>query len=412
MATDTKLIQLQEHEESPPLTLDIRERDRIKEALGKAVIQPVDGKDNQYTINPRNTVGIIRLDNLVIEIKPKIPFKRVLFLVAYSLDPKYWDEFLVEVDNAETLHEAIAIPFTRFVEKATRRHVLHAYRSNEDSISGIRGRVRLEDQLRKHMRLTTPVEVSYDELTPDIDENRMLLAAAERLLRLRRLDPMTTQTLRRVVQRLSEVQLMRYRKNNLPAIPINRLNKHYENPLTLARLILSDASLELDFGNTSSFGILLDMAKVFENFVHVALKENLSLSEKQFPQGKVLHLDSNDVLKLKPDFSWWENKECEVIGDIKYKKNLGDERKGKEPDIYQLLAYTTAANLNEGFLIYADTEENPEPTSHEIRHTDKTLHIETLNLVGEGQEILQRVEQIAEKVKQTKLEGGQLELVG
>jgi len=402
MTDDVREIELQEWEDSDPVQLDSGERDRIKQALKNPMIQPVSDKDNEYKINPRNNVGILRLDNLILNIKPKIPFERVIFLVAYSLKMDYWRDPIVDLGNAKSLHEAIAIPFAHFAEKATRRHIIHSYRSHEDTIAGVRGRIRLEDQLRKHMRLTTPVEVSYDELTSDTNENRMLLAAAERLLHLRRLDPETTQTLRRIVQRFPEVQKVRYRKNNLPVIPITRLNKRYERSLALARLILGDETLELGPSSTSSSGMLFNMEKVFENFVHIALMEALELNPQEFPpnaQSKSLHLDSNQNLKLKPDFSWWENNECKVVGDIKYKKNLGDERKGKEPDIYQLLAYTTATNLNEGFLIYADTEDNPDPVSHEIPFADKTLHIETLNLVGENYEILDRVQALAEKIK-------------
>ena len=147
-------------------------------------------------------MGIVRIDNLVIDIKPKIPFERILFLVAYALKPDYWQHQIVQLGNANSLHEAIAIPFARFAEKATRRNVLHSYRTYDDTIAGIKGRLRLDDQLRRHMRLTTPVEVSYDDLSSDTDENRLLLAACERLLRLRRLDKETTQMLRRVVHRL------------------------------------------------------------------------------------------------------------------------------------------------------------------------------------------------------------------
>jgi 5-methylcytosine-specific restriction enzyme subunit McrC len=413
MAEKIREIELQEYQDSNPIALDGTERDHIKEALKTAMIQPVSGKDNEYTINPRNNVGIIRIDDLVLNIKPKIPFERVIFLVAYSLKMEYWRDPLVDLSNAKTLHEAIAIPFAHFAEKATRRHILHSYRSYDDTIAGVKGRIRLEDQLRKNMGLSTPVEVSYDELTSDTDENRILLAAAERLLHLRRLDPDTTQMLRRIVQRLPEVQKVRYRKNDVPVIPITRLNKRYEKPLALARLILGDETLELGPSNTSSSGMLFDMAKVFENFVHVALMEALKLNDKEFPpnaQRKSLYLDSSHTLKLKPDLSWWEHNECKVVGDIKYKKNLGDDRKGKEPDIYQLLAYTTATNLNEGFLIYADTEENPEPASHKIRYAGKTLHIETLNLSGEDHQILNRIQVLAEKIKRAKSNDGKLQL--
>ena len=147
------------------------------------------------------------------------------------------------------------------------------------------------------------------------------------------------------------------------------------------------------------------MANVFEDFVHAALKESLKLHDRSFPPNakrKSLYLDQDKTLRLRPDFSWWEDDICKAVGDIKYKKSVGHEKKGKEPDIYQLLAYTTATDLDEGFLIYADTEDNPTPKSHTIEYADKSLHIETLNLQGTNQDILQRVSDLAEKIKSAK----------
>ena len=406
MTTAERVIELQEHEESEAIELSLEEYDRLSEALTNSSITRIPGTENEYKVNPRNAVGIVRIDNLVIDIKPKIPFERVLFLVAYALKPDYWQHQIVQLGNANSLHEAIAIPFARFAEKATRRNVLHSYRTYDDTIAGIKGRLRLDDQLRRHMRLTTPVEVSYDDLSSDTDKNRLLLAACERLLRLRRLDKETTQTLRRVVHRLPEVQKVRYTKKNLPNIQITRLNTRYENALDLAKLILSNKTIELGSRSTRSEGMLFDMANVFEDFVHAALKESLKLHDRSFPPNakrKSLYLDQDKTLKLRPDFSWWEDDICKAVGDIKYKKSVGHEKKGKEPDIYQLLAYTTATDLDEGFLIYADTEDNPTPKSHTIKHADKSLHIETLNLQGTNQDILQRVNDLAEKIKSAKI---------
>ena len=402
MTSVTRVIKLQEHKESEAITLSSGEYDRLSKALKNASFTRVVGTENEYKINPQSVVGIFQLDNLEVEIKPKIPFERVLFLFAYAIKPDYWQDQHVQLGNAETLHEAIALPFAEFAEKATRRNVLHSYRNYDDTLAGIKGRVRLDDQLRRHMRLTTPIEVSYDDLSSDIEENRMLLAASERLLRLRRLDGTTTQTLRSVVHRLPEVQRVSYSRGNLPNIQITRLNKKYEHALELAKIVLSNQSIELGSANHRVPGILFNMETVFERFVHTALRESLKLRDKNFPSQKVVYLDEANNVRLYPDFSWWENNACQALGDIKYKKDLGVGKKGKNADIYQLLAYTTATNLDEGILIYADTEDNPSATSHSIKYANKLLHIETLNLQGSSKEILQRVNELAEKIKAAK----------
>ena len=61
------------------------------------------------------------------------------------------------------------------------------------------------DQLRRHQRITTPLEVSFDDYTPDIDENRLLVAATDRLLKLQGLGDSTRHCLHRLQRRLADV---------------------------------------------------------------------------------------------------------------------------------------------------------------------------------------------------------------
>jgi len=387
------ILQLREYHESEPVELSVADRDALQQLIKRATISPVVGRSDHYTINPRNTVGVVRTDDLVVEIQPKLPIERVLFLVAYALDPAYWRQHLVELKSAETLHEAIARPFADFAEFATRRGVLNGYQQIDESIAGVKGRIRVSDQMSKRGRLSTPVEVSYDEFTPDIEENRLLLAASQRLLKLQRLDPETHRSLRRVVKRLNDVTLARYRKNQVPHLRITRLNRRYERSLALAELILNDETIELSAGSTTTSGLLFDMANVFETFVHVALREALNLSDREFPRnaGNKLFLDSGQNIKLEPDLSWWQGPQCVFVGDVKYKKN--DDGSGKNPDLYQLLAYATATQLNEGFLIYAATE--TDPVRHLIPFAEKQLHVRTLHLDADPSNIFAEIDELA-----------------
>jgi len=391
------ILQLTEHRNSEPIELPPAHRDQIADVLPRAVIQPAHGSDNAYVINPKNYVGVIRTGDYVIEVMPKLDISRVLFLVAYALNPDYWRDHVVEFEDAPTLHEAIARPFADFTERATRRGPLHGYRSIDDSLPGVRGRIRFGDQLRRHQRVTTPIEVTYDEFTPDIEENRLLLAATDKLLRLRLLAEPTKQTLRRTAGRLADVTTIRYDRRRIPNPQITRLNRHYERSLALARLILGDETIELSGQAVTSSGLLLDMANVFETFVRVALREALGLSTAEFPnnaKGHDLYLDDAQHIKLRPDLSWWDRGCCVMVGDVKYKKT--DDGEGKEPDLYQLLAYTTATRVDTGFLIYAAGES--EPMTHTVPLAGKQLAVTTLTLSNEPEAILAEIGALADRI--------------
>ena len=99
------------------------------------------------------------------------------------------------------------------------------------------------------------------------------------------------------------------------------------------------------------------MNRVFEDFVVVALREQLRLSDREFVQGarhRSLWLDRGRRVRLKPDLSWWDAGRCVFVGDVKYKRVQVAEI--EHPDIYQLLAYSIATNLPGGMLIYAAGE--------------------------------------------------------
>ena len=248
----SELIQLVEHQPSEPLTLSTTERDLLITALPNATISPVPGTTDTYTINPRNTVGIINTGAHTIHIAPKIGIPRALFLITYALNPDDWQNTHVDTANDTLLNEAVAIPFIRHAKNALRRHVLHGYKSHDDTLHGIKGRIRFSDQLRRHQRLTVPIEVTYEEYTPDIPENQLLLAALHRLRNLHRLPTSLQHDINGLIHRLADVTHIRYHPRQLPRITINRLNQRYAPALTLAELILTNNTLELGPGNKQS----------------------------------------------------------------------------------------------------------------------------------------------------------------
>jgi 5-methylcytosine-specific restriction enzyme subunit McrC len=143
--------------------------------------------------------------------------------------------------------------------------------------------------------------------------------------------------------------------------------------------------------------VLFDMAKVFEDFVVVALREALRLNEHSFPQGATrrrLRLDEASRVRLRPDLSWFEGKRCVFVGDVKYKPVKVEGI--LHPDLYQLLAYTIATDLPAGLVVYAAGE--GVPVQHDVVHVGKQLHISTLDLSGMPDQILDQIQVLAGRI--------------
>ncbi len=197
---------------------------------------------------------------------------------------------------------------------------------------------------------------------------------------------------------LSTVSDVTYDPHHLPEITYNRLNAHYRPAVALARLILRAMSFELTYGGTRAAACLIDMNRVFEDFVTVALREQFGVSEQAFPQGaagRALWLDGRRQVRLRPDLSWWECGRPVFVGDVKYKKTTAAGV--LHPDIYQSLAYAVATDLPGALLIYAAGES--EQSAHRIAHVGKTIEVVTMDLAGPPSTVLADVERIAGRVR-------------
>ncbi|MEV4895209.1 hypothetical protein AB0K48_38110 [Nonomuraea sp. NPDC055795] len=311
---------------------------------------------------------------ITLRIKPKLPIARLLFLLGYSLDPKGWREEEVRLGDESELLPALARLFERQTWQALRQGLIQGYRSVEETSLVVRGRVREAEQIRRHHGKLLPLEIAHDEYTADIAENRLLLTAIERLCRLPGIDHTVRGGLLRLRVQLAEVTPIG-RGHPLPTWRPNRLNARYHNSLRLAELILRGASVEHRPGDITVNGFLFDMAKVFEDFVTVALRE--ALGGTCVLQDNGHHLDEHHEIALIPDFVGYAKDGTPLaVADAKYKAEKPDGF--PNADIYQMLAYCTALNLPKGHLIYA--KGHADHVAHRVRHAGVTIYQHALVL--------------------------------
>ena len=393
-----RYLTLKEYKPEYGIELSIEERDFLRD--NEINVAPTQGAEGRYDLTPGSWIGSLSVGSLAVEIQPKIRLDRVMFLISYALDPKKWRETGFDFGEQDSLVEAVVPGFVRHVRRAFRRGVLQGYRVEEDALATVRGRIRFDDQIRHRFGIAPPIEVRYDEFTEDIDPNRLIKAAIRRLRRMRLRSRPTSNLLREFDGALASVSTVEYHRARLPAINWTPLNSHYRPAVELAKLILQWCSFELRHGRTRSTSFLVDMNKVFEDFVVVALREKLGLTNHTLRQGVSLRLDTAGEIDVQPDLSWWELGQCRFVGDVKY-KHL-DAGGIKHADMYQLLSYAIAADLPRALLVYASGE--GDPGVYEIVHVGKELTITRLDLEGPPDEILGEVGRLAERIKDMKSE--------
>ena len=389
-------LELREYEDYP---VEIPLGAEQLQALKDAHIDVTPRGGDTYILRPSSLIGVLALGDLAIVVRPKIPIDRVMFMISYALDIGTWRQEDAPLVSDPNLLEAMIPAFAHHTQRAIRRGLLQGYRSENDALHTVRGRIRFGDQIRRRFDIPLPIEVSFDDFTEDIEENRLLRTALHILGRMPVRSPSARQSVRTLRPAFTAVELGSYRRGAVPEIAYNRLNRHYRPAVELARLIIESSSLELRHGEVTGAAFMIDMNAVFERFLRAALREALHLPERQWPEGereRRLTLDEAGRVRLFPDLMWRSGRMREPIfvGDAKYKRIVPSG--WPNADIYQMLAYCTAANLPSGLLVYAAGEEAE--AVHEIKHAGKRVEVATLDLTGTPDEMLAEVGRLAATV--------------
>ena len=388
-------IDLQEYQQSKPLTLSRAELQSLlseSKNLGLS-IAPV-GEGGGYVLTPGSTVGAVEFDDLSVLIRPKIGIPQLLSLACYAIGQVKFQREDFDFPEEHSLPDVLAMALAHHARRAFARGLLHGYRVEEEALHTVRGRIRFDEQMRRRFGIPLPVEVRYDDFTDDILVNQLVKAAAYRLVDMRLRLPKARIGMAWIAGMLDGVSLHEFPPNDVPDVLFDRLNEHYKNVVELSRLILRHSAFQSSRGAVRASGFLVDMNVLFQEFVTVALREALGVPKRAFGDHWISPLDEGNRLHLKPDLVWRDGSACVFVGDAKY-KNITDKAV-PESDIYQMLAYITALNLQGGMLIYAGEAEN---RVYRVRHTDKAIEVTSLDISGTLDEILANVRGLGCKIR-------------
>jgi len=310
-----------------------------------------------WRVTAEYAVGAVTRGDLVVRVSPKIGPAKVLALLAraHGIRGLKVDAETVGLASDADLSTVLAVLFAQEAATAMAAGPLRGYRTEDQTLPVLRGRLRMREQYLRRFGLPVPLEVTVDEWTLDTDENRRLRAAVRTLLSLPDAPRSTVHSLLRLDRLLGEAA------PPSPGAPVpawtpTRLNSRLHRLLYLADVALAHASVESQPGATQTHGFVINMAWLFETLVARLLLEN----DRRWTSQQSMPLDSAGRLTIRPDLLLQGTGGIAAVADTKYK--LLDEN-GKIPneDAYQLVTYCTRLGLDTGHLIYAGSGEPPEP---------------------------------------------------
>ncbi|MBM3898406.1 MAG: hypothetical protein FJ358_07805 [Thaumarchaeota archaeon] len=339
----------------------------INEGIPNKKIEIIPLTQGQFNIRSNNLVGAFKLPSgKTFYIEPKIfglNFLRILASVLGKRELSYYDQIYAK--PGDLLPDMLGRIYMNELVDLLNRGLFKSYRTSEEELGFVKGRILVEKGLGcwNHFQIFCET----DDLTSNCPENRSLLFSAYILRNFVR-DPDLMRELGDIASAFlaENVESAPVTASDIGLIPISRVNDHYEPALNLCKFIVENTWVERfdEKGGVPVRGMLIDMNKLFEDFVTKLLKEAYHdyevlpqdrvgdlLTKPKTLQNLTLTQDYIPNVTLRPDCVISTGTRTSLVVDAKYKQRPSND------DIYQALSYALALDAPSILVLPQDEHE-------------------------------------------------------
>lgn len=354
----------------------------LAEVAGARLSVGVGPSPGTWLVSATSHVGVFVTPEVELLVRPKVPMHNFFLMLDVGLPAGAFDRSTFAFGTDRSLLASIAQLYARAVEQTVGNGLMRSYRPEHDRLQTLRGRINIGAIVRRPA-MAAPVPCDFDEYTADIFENRVLKAGLQRLLRVPGVRPLTRRTLSHGLGRFEEVADVAVDVAAIDRIVYTRLNRHYRQPLRLASLILRNLSLLDRVGSADASAFTVDMNTLFQDWATDRLTRHLR-GRLRVVTEPTEHLGLGRKVPMYPDLEFWAGDRLVYVGDLKYK--LTGSGLARNADYYQLLAYATALDLDEGILIYCQADGTVPERDVTVQHAGTSLRTHAVNLSGSPSE--------------------------
>lgn len=315
--------------------------------------------DKQWSLTSLGYVGYIPLTpTLHLSLQPKVSLDnlfRMLELVYFKDAIRFLDG-LYDADSLVDFYARLAGALAKGILDRFRRGIYRAYEPCSDDLPFVRGRLDTKQIMRQPWRVGLPCH--YEEHTADIEDNQILGWTLQRILRS---GLCTGEILARVRAAHRYLQSTTTPVSFSPSACLdrlyNRLNADYHPLHALCYFFLSETGPTHRHGDRSMLPFLVHMARLYERFVALWLKQHLE--PRYIVKIQEHHTLSKAAgVSFNIDIVVYDSADETVrwVLDTKYK---APESVPSTSDINQAVTYATLKHANEAILIYPSPLPSP-----------------------------------------------------
>lgn len=341
-----------------------------------------------------------------------IPIENIYYLLCYAWDSlEQKDRVRVDIDDRTDLLDLFAKILINSTKILLKRGIDRNYVVSSWEYPGIKGKLELSTTVKTSIHLKQKTICSFDEFSPNILTNQILVTTLFRLLRTRNLDREHQYSIRNLIPMFGDVRRIELRPTTFRKVRLHRNNHFYSFVLHVCQLIAenllpSEVSGEWEF--TDFARDENKMNKLFERFIFnfYRLETALRVRREDIQWKAECSAEHAAFLPLMRTDITLEAPNRKVIMDAKYyRETLAENYSPKihSGNLYQVFSYLvnqedpgvertlTAA----GIMVYPTTSR--EYDLH-YRFGTHLISVRTLNLNTNWKKIADRLKSILEPV--------------
>jgi len=321
---------------------------------------------NKDIVNYGNNVGVLSLEeDCTIEFIPKFDNESTESLNFWKFLPQmlgtvsnfddFSDKLFLDPEKKIVLPEGISIvslltlSFISICRKVLEKGIIKKYVLKNERLKAIKGKINYSEMSRKNSWDYSTVPCTYNDLTFDNAENRIILWCAYRLLKeIQKLDKKGNmyvgKKLREIFIMLNEeITLKPQSISSFRKINLSGISHHYLDIMNICKAILSEKLFSFKEGGKKNYGInfIIDMDWVFESYMTYLFYEVANEFYKDkitIKSQEIGRLCDNEQIKIRPDLMIEINGKTKSIVDFKWKSH----KQNINADFYQIICYSLA----------------------------------------------------------------------
>nr|WP_090276609.1 hypothetical protein [Mycolicibacterium komanii]CRL70041.1 5-methylcytosine-specific restriction enzyme subunit McrC [Mycolicibacterium komanii] len=311
------------------------------ESPARAVVRCTGLSDGEYSVRVSDAIGVIGLGQTQLIVDPKIPLPHLLYLFAESdqLPRHLLERSRLGIDPNFFL--VIAAWFVETCETLLRHGLVTDYTRITNDITCARGRIHTIATARSVLVGRPTIRCEYEVRGDDTSLNRVVKAAALRLLGFPGLPDDLRARCRRIQHRLSDVGDLRH--DDFRARP-DALTRSYTDVHPLAMLILNAGGVSMHEGAANMWTFLCRTPDAVEAGVRNTLSTRLSSTCPITKRG--LQLAGDQKRTLYPDLLFGNTA---AVGDVKYK--WASDGLIRRSDLNQVTTFATGYGVSKAAVI-------------------------------------------------------------